>query len=360
MKPERIAILGAGGFLGSHLVATLLARGARAIDAVDVDFRKLEVKDARVHRIAARVEDPRVVEEVVGRCDVVLSLTALCNPALYNTEPLAVIDASFSHLVPMVASVAGKHKRLIHFSTCEVYGRAALDAEGNPAETMNEESTGSFLGPVHRERWTYACAKQLLERVIWAYGRHHGLDFTIVRPFNVIGARMDFLPGVDGDGVPRVLASFMNALLRGEELLLVDGGRQRRSFISVEDFTEAIVRIVERPAVCRGEILNIGNPDNDVTIRELAEALGAAFASCVEGSAPLRLAEITGEELYGSGYDDCSVRIPEIGKARRLLGWEPRTPLAAMLPGIVRDYAVRYRAVLRGGRAIELARAGAR
>ena len=88
-----------------------------------------------------------------------------------------------------------------------------------------------FLGPVHRERWSYACAKQLLERLIWAHGHHGRLSFTIVRPFNVIGTRMDYLPGIDGEGIPRVFASFMAALLRQEELLLVDGGEQKRALL---------------------------------------------------------------------------------------------------------------------------------
>ena len=71
---------------------------------------------------------------------------------------------------------------------------------------MIEDETALWLGPVHKERWSYACAKQLLERVIFAQGRHAGLPFTIIRPFNVIGPRMDFVDGVDGEGIPRVLA----------------------------------------------------------------------------------------------------------------------------------------------------------
>ena len=89
---------------------------------------------------------------------------------------------------------------------------------------MVEDETALFLGPVARERWTYAAAKQLLERVIWAHGRHGGLPFTIVRPFNVIGPRMDFIPGVDGEGIPRVLACFLNALMRRDA---VAAGRRR-------------------------------------------------------------------------------------------------------------------------------------
>jgi UDP-apiose/xylose synthase len=344
--PQRIAVLGAGGFLGSHLVPALLARGDWEIEAVDLTFEKLATTDRRVRRHLSPIDAPGLIDQLTDRCQLVVSLTALCNPALYSTQPLEVIDANYTDLVPVVKSCAARGRRLIHFSTCEVYGRTALDSAGAPTAQMNEETTAFFMGPVSRERWTYACAKQLLERVIWAHGHHGTLDFTIIRPFNVIGPRMDFLPGIDGEGVPRVLASFMAALLRGEALPLVDGGTQRRSFISAADFVEAIVRVVERPSVCRREILNVGNPANDVSIRQLGEALARAFAARVPGAPPPRFRDVTAAELYGAGYDDSQQRIPDIAKARRLLGWQPHTPLADMLPPIIDDYVARYQARL--------------
>jgi UDP-apiose/xylose synthase len=345
--PARIAVLGAGGFLGSHLVPALLAARDCTIDAVDVTFDKLApTPGERVRRVQARLDRPGLLEEIVERCDVVLSLTAICTPSSYNRDPLAVIDASYTDLVPLVKLCARRRRWLVHFSTCEVYGRVALDGEGTPSARMNEDDTALFLGPVHKERWSYACAKQLLERVIWAHGQHAELPFTIVRPFNVIGARMDFLPGIDGEGVPRVLASFMNALLRGQPLPLVDGGQQRRSFIAVGDFIAGVLRILDRPGACQGEIFNLGNPANDVSVRELAEAVAAAYARCVPGAALAGLRDVSAEELYGAGYDDSRARVPDLGKAERLLDFRPATTLPAMLPAIVADYVARYRPLL--------------
>jgi UDP-apiose/xylose synthase len=344
--PRSIAVLGAGGFIGSHLVPALLALPGVEIDAVDVDFRKLEFESPRLRRRQCRIDTPGLLDELSGRSELVVSLTALCTPALYNTDPLAVIDASYTHLVPLVERCSERGVRLLHFSTCEVYGRLALDSFGTPTERMHEDNTGLFLGPVARERWSYACAKQLLERVIWGHGQHRGLDFTIVRPFNVIGPRMDFIPGVDGDGVPRVLACFMNALLRGEELLLVDGGHQRRSFVSIADFVAAVVRIVERPAAARRQIVNLGHPGNDVSIRELAEALAREYARQVPSAPRARFREVSSLEFYGEGYDDSERRLPDIDKAIKLFGWEPQATLAGMLPEIVADYVTRYSAFL--------------
>jgi UDP-apiose/xylose synthase len=351
-SPGRIAVLGAGGFLGSHLVPALLARTPWAIDAVDVTFAKLGPTPERVRRIEARIDRPGLLDELTASCDIIVSLTAICNPSVYNQDPLAVIDASYTDLVPVVKACAARGRWLVHFSTCEVYGRLALDGDGHPTERMREDDTAMFLGPVARERWSYACAKQLLERVIFAHGAHAGLPFTIVRPFNVIGPRMDFVPGVDGEGIPRVLASFMSALLRAQPLPLVDGGAQRRSFVSVGDFIEGVVRILERPGRCRGEILNLGNPDNDVSIRELAQHLRAAYARCVPAAPLPGIEEVSARDFYGEGYDDSRERIPDVSKAERLLDWRATTSLPAMLPDIVEDYVTRYAPLLRQRQAL--------
>jgi UDP-apiose/xylose synthase len=338
----RITVLGAGGFIGSHVVPALLERFDYQIDAVDRDFSKLALEHPRLHKLQAGIEQPGLVAELVARSQLVISLTALCNPALYSTVPLAVIDGNYTHLVPVVQCCAERGVRLIHFSTSEVYGRMALDDTGHATRTMSEHETSLCLGPVQRERWTYACAKQLLERVIWAHGQHGALPFTIVRLFNVIGPRMDFLPGIDGTGVPRVLAMFMSALLRGQPLQLVDGGPQRRSFMAVQDLTEALCRIVERPAACKQQILNLGNPDNDISIAGLADLLATVFMSRVPTARPPRLCTVRAVDLYGEGYDDSVVRIPDIALAKRLLDWQPRRSLGQMLPEIVDSYVQHY------------------
>ena len=341
-RPPCIAILGAGGFIGSHLVPALASRPGVRIVAVDVAFDKLPAGLPRVERVQASIRDPGLLDTITARADIVISLTAMCNPALYNTRPLEVIDASYTDLVPLIKLCAERKRRLIHLSTCEVYGRRALRVDGRPSRRMDEDQTALFLGPVHRERWTYAAAKQLLERVIWAYGQHRGLEFTVVRPFNVIGPRMDFIPGVDGQGIPRVLAAFMHALLTGQDLVLVDGGRQRRSFLYVDEFVNALLDIIDRPELCQGQIINLGNDKNDISIRTLARNMVAAFCAQRPNARTPRLRVQTAAAFYGEGYDDSMVRIPSMAKAARLLDWRPHMTLAQMLPPIVADYLARY------------------
>jgi UDP-apiose/xylose synthase len=335
-------VLGGGGFLGSHLVAALLEQSTRArVTVIDTTLDKLRPVpgdvEGRLELVQASIQEPGILEDAVAGCDLVLSLTALCNPALYNTRPQEVIEANFTHLVPLVELCTVHRRWLIHFSTCEVYGKSQPGAA-----PLSEDHSPLVLGPVGRERWTYACAKQLLERLIWACGRHRDLPFTIIRPFNVIGPRMDFLDGFDGRGTPRVLACFMRALMLGEPLRLVDGGQQRRSFIYISDFVDAVVRVIERPGACRGEIINIGNPDNDVTIADLARRMASVFQRRHAPDRTFVAEAVTAESFYGPGYDDAEHRVPEIDKAARLLGWRPTTTLDQMLPVIVDDYVSRY------------------
>lgn len=340
LSSENITILGGGGFLGSHLARALLDGSGCLVRVVDRSMDKLPETHPRLEKIEASINDGDLVDDVVGWSDIIVSATAICNPAVYNTDPTAVIHANFTHIEPLVRRCARRGNRLIHFSTCEVYGHPERSPSGKILP-MNEDATPLTMGPISMERWSYAAAKQLLERLIHGYGRHEGLDYTIVRPFNVIGPRMDYMPGVDGEGTPRVLACFMRSLLFGEPMRLVDGGRARRAFSYVSDFTDAVVRIVERPEACRRQIINIGCPDNDITIRDLAMRLRDKYAAVCKK--PLSdIVSVSAGEFYGEGYEDVERRIPDIAKARALLDWEPRTAVDEMLEPIIEDYVARY------------------
>jgi UDP-apiose/xylose synthase len=344
-KVTRILILGAGGFIGSHLTRALQAREGAQLCLVDMDFTRGPSPRAGCTQHRFDIRNTSRVAGLIAEADLVLSLTAVCNPALYCSDPLLTIDANYTDLVPIVRDCARLHKRLIHFSTCEVYGSRGLAADGSPMSAMREDETLLALGPIHETRWTYASAKQLLERYIWAERQTHALDFSIVRPFNVVGPEMDYLPGIDAEGIPRVIPTFISALLRNEPLPLVDGGVHRRSFVAIEDFIDGVLAIIDRPEACRGEIFNLGNPHNALSIRELAQAMERAFRRHVP-SAIARFADVSAEAHYGAGYADSIERIPDISKATRLLGWEPRIGLDVALRTLVDHYATRYLAEL--------------
>jgi UDP-apiose/xylose synthase len=347
-----VCILGCGGFVGSHLTERLLSATEHRVVGVDLTSAKIEhlVGHSRLEFHERDVSTADDARGFVAESDVVVHLAAICNPALYNTRPLDVIDANFTRALPVVRLCTELDRWLVYYSTCEVYGKtvAGFALEGSafgddPANyVMTEDASPLVLGPVARQRWTYSCAKQLAERVIYAEGAERGLRYTILRPFNFVGPRMDFLPGVDGEGVPRVFPLFMKALLADEPLLLVDGGRARRTFLHVREATDAFMRVLKRPEECRGQILNVGNPGNETTIRGLAELMADIFTEKT-GLPRTKIEEVDSRDFYGEGYDDCDRRVPDVAKAEALLDWRPEVPLRELLAETMGYYIDKYR-----------------
>jgi nucleoside-diphosphate-sugar epimerase len=169
--------------------------------------------------------------------------------------------------------------------------------------------------------------------VLHAYGLAGQLNYTIIRPFNFIGPKIDYFPS-EIDGVPRVFSFFMEALLEGTEIQLVNGGSNRRCFTYILDAIECIYRIVENPGdVCDQQIFNVGSPYNEATIRELAELMCRIYSEKFGRPTDMlpSIVDVTAEEFYGQGYEDSDRRIPDISKARTLLGWEPTYGLEDLL-----------------------------
>src|SRR5947207_11180623 len=203
------------------------------------------------------------IEYHVRKCDTVLPLVAIATPAIYVREPLKVFELDFEANLPIVRGCVRHGKRLVFPSTSEVYGMCA-DPEFDP------ETSPLVYGPINKPRWIYACAKQLMDRVIAAYGQQEGLDYTLFRPFNWIGAGLDSIHTAK-EGSSRVITQFFGHIVRGESIKLVDGGTQKRAFTYIDDGINALMEIIDnKNHVASGQIYNIGNPDNNYSVRELA------------------------------------------------------------------------------------------
>jgi UDP-4-amino-4-deoxy-L-arabinose formyltransferase/UDP-glucuronic acid dehydrogenase (UDP-4-keto-hexauronic acid decarboxylating) len=227
-------------------------------------------------------------------------------------------------------------KRLVFPSTSEVYGMC-------PDEEFNEDESPLVVGPINKQRWIYSVSKQLLDRVIWAYGFQKGLRFTLFRPFNWIGPKLDDLTlEPEKEGSSRVVTQFISSLIQGEAIRLVDGGEQKRCFTYVDDGIDGLMRVIEnKNDVCNGEIFNLGNPRNEATIRELAYKLRDIFMSyCGNGGQrkASEIVEVSSGVFYGKGYQDIDRRVPSIKKAREILGWEPKVDLDTALAKTIEYY----------------------
>ena len=321
----RVLILGVNGFIGNALTE-------RILETTDWDVSGLDIGS---DKIAAFLSNPRFtylegdiainkewIEYQIKKCDVVLPLVAIATPSAYVKEPLAVFELDFEENLRIVKQAVRYGKRVVFPSTSEVYGMCP-DAE------FDEDSSPLVYGPIQKQRWIYSCSKQLLDRVIWAYGTR-GLQFTLFRPFNWFGPHLDDIESPK-EGSSRVLTQFLHNILYGEPIKLVDGGTQRRSFTYISDGIDALMKILEnRGGAADGGIFNIGNPANDLSIRELAERMVAAVAAYPGFEDLGRKAVLTDVEsgaYYGSGYQDILTRVPSIQRAREILGWAPRVSL---------------------------------
>lgn len=318
----KITILGAGGFIGSHLVEHLEARGEHELIGLDISDEKLNGcrKNGMVFHLADIRAVPDLVDELARESDVVFDLIAYANPSLYVTSPVEVFDLNFMQNLRVAQSCIKHGARLIQFSSAEVYGKALN------GQAYHEETTDVVFGPVNKQRWIYATAKLLLDRVLYAHGAAGDLDYTIIRPFNFIGSRIDYLVPPGSMGGPRVFCHFMSALLGNGPMYLVDGGGMHRAFLHIADAVTAVQAILDRPEETRNQIYNIGNPDNNVTIRELAEIMKALYEELTGSPPKSPMVEVSGEEFYGVGYEDSDRLPPDISKMRAL-GWAPRYDL---------------------------------
>ncbi len=334
---KRVLILGVNGFIGHHLSKRILADTDWQIHGMDMqDDRVLDLLDhPRFRFFEGDITINREwIEYHVKKCDVVLPLVAIATPATYVREPLRVFELDFEANLPIVRSCVRYRKRLVFPSTSEVYGMCA-DPEFDP------EDSPLVYGPINKPRWIYACAKQMMDRVIWAYGMEQGLDFTLFRPFNWIGSGLDSI-NTPKEGSSRVITQFLGQIARGEAIKLVDGGTQRRSFTYIDDGIDALMRIIANDrGVTSGKIYNIGNPRNNLSVHELAVRmleLAAEYPEYRDRAARVQLIETTAHDYYGQGYQDVQQRVPKIANTCADLDWRPEVTMDEALRRIFEAY----------------------
>ncbi|ANI80845.1 bifunctional UDP-4-amino-4-deoxy-L-arabinose formyltransferase/UDP-glucuronic acid oxidase ArnA [Kosakonia oryzae] len=321
-RRTRVLILGVNGFIGNHLTERLLRDDNYEIYGLDIGSDAISrfLGCPRFHFVEGDISiHSEWIEYHIKKCDVVLPLVAIATPIEYTRNPLRVFELDFEENLKIIRDCVKYNKRIIFPSTSEVYGMCT-------DKNFDEDNSNLVVGPINKQRWIYSVSKQLLDRVIWAYGDKHGLKFTLFRPFNWMGPRLDNLNAAR-IGSSRAITQLILNLVEGSPIKLIEGGKQKRCFTDISDGIEALFRIIEnKDGRCDGEIINIGNPDNEASIKELAEMLLASFEKH-----PLRdrfppfagFREVESSSYYGKGYQDVEHRKPSIRNAKRCLHWEP-------------------------------------
>ncbi len=290
----RTVITGGAGFIGSHLCERFLAEGHEVI-CVDnfitgsaANIEALRSSD-RFTFIRHDISHPL---EIDGAVDNVLHFASPASPVDYLRHPIPTLKVGSLGTHNTLGLAKAKKARFLIASTSEVYG----DPEVHP---QREEYWGN-VNPVG-VRGCYDESKRFAEAMTMAYHRYHGVDSRILRIFNTYGPRMRLDDG-------RVVPNLMGQALRGEPLTVYGDGSQTRSFCYVEDLVEGIYRLLQADF---HEPVNLGNP-NEVSILDFAKEILALSGS---------KSEVVFKPLP---QDDPKVRRPDISRARKLLGWEPR------------------------------------
>jgi UDP-glucuronate decarboxylase len=298
LKPKRVLVTGGAGFLGSHLCERLLAAGNEVL-CVDNYFtgtrRNIDglLPHANFEAIRHDITFPLYVE-----VDEIYNLGCPASPIHYQHDPVQTTKTSVHGAINMLGLAKRLRARILQASTSEVYG--------DPSEHPQREDYWGHVNPIG-PRSCYDEGKRCAETLFFDYHRQHGLPVKVARIFNTYGPRMHPTDG-------RVVSNFIMQALTGGDIPVYGDGGQTRSFCYCDDLVDGLVRLMATDEGVTGPI-NLGNPD-EIAIRDLAEMILdlTGSRSRIE-SRPLPL-------------DDPRQRCPDITKAKSLLGWQPKVPLA--------------------------------
>lgn len=306
---ERVLVTGGAGFIGSHLVDALLASDHRVtvLDNFSTG-RHGNLSSVETHPRLTLVEgsilDPDLVDRLIGECGLVLHLAAAVGVSHIVSSPLESVLTNVRGTEHVLASAHRHHARVLLASTSEIYGTSAA--------VPFREDGDRVLGPTWVHRWSYSTAKAIDEHLAFAYA-DRGLAISVVRYFNCYG------PRIDESGYGSVIARFAAQALRSEPLTVHGDGRQTRCFTYVSDTVRGTLLATTRDEAL-GSVFNIGRA-HEVSILELAELIRET------GGSSSRIVFVPYESYYPPGFQDTRRRVPDVTRARDILGFEASVAL---------------------------------
>ena len=314
----KVLITGGAGFVGSHLAEALLARGDQVEILDNLSTGSIDniehLKGARGFRYTVdSVMNEPVTAEVIDRADVVFHLAAAVGVRLIVESPVNTIETNV-HGTEMVLKLANKKKKKVLLaSTSEVYGKSQA--------VPFREDADLVLGPTHKGRWSYACSKAIDEFLALAYHKEKRLPVVIFRLFNTVGPRQTGRYGM-------VIPNFVKQALLGHPLTVYGDGTQSRCFTYVSDVVGVLLKLADHEAAV-GQVLNVGNDREEVTIGDLARRVKERTGSRSE------IVTVPYDQAYEEGFEDMPRRVPDLGKLRELTGYEPKVHLDEILDRVI-------------------------
>ena len=314
-------ITGGAGFIGSHLAEELIKRGEE-VTVID------NLSTGSIKNIAHLKREPgfsyyidtimnkRLMRSLIKKSDVIYHMAAAVGVQYIIDNPLESIKTNVegTEIVLELANELGK-KKVILASTSEIYGK------DRPGKRMFNEDDDRLLGSTMISRWSYSCTKALDEFLALAYWREKRLPIVIVRFFNTCGLRQT---GRYGMVVPR----FIKQAISGEAITIYGDGKQSRCFTDVRDTVGALILLAKNKKAV-GEVFNIGNPANKITINALAKKIKKMARSSS------MIAKISYSKAFKEGFEDMRHREPDISKLKSLTGFSPKISTEEMIKGMI-------------------------
>jgi len=313
-------ITGGAGFVGSHLADKLHSQGHEITIIDDLSTGRysnvahLEGKE-RFQLIIGTILNEGLMERLIRETDQVFHMASAVGVKLIMEQPVKTIETIF-HGTDVVLKFCSRYrKRVLIPSTSEVYGKST--------EVPFTEDNDILKGSTSKHRWAYACAKELDEFLALAHWKETRLPVVVIRLFNTVGPRQTGQYGM-------VVPNFIKAALQNQPIPIHGDGNQARCFGHVLDVVEGLVKAIETPE-CYGQVMNLGNHE-EVTILELAERILSATGS------NSKIDYIPYEVAYGAGFEDMQRRVPNLEKAKRLIGYQPTRSLDNIITDVVREF----------------------
>lgn len=312
-------VTGGAGFIGSHLVDTLVASGNQVVVLDDLstgrhDNLRQHSGSPDVEFVLGSILNEALVDDVVRRVDVVLHLAAAVGVNLIVERPLESLATNIKGSEIVLEKCHKYGRKVLVTSTSEIYGK-------NTSDALNEEDD-RILGSPLKTRWSYSEAKAIEEVLAHAYWREKGLPTVIVRLFNTVGPRQ---VGHYGMVVPRLI----DQALRGAPLTVFGTGEQTRCFCHVDDVVAALLGLVGSEDA-EGQVFNVGSR-SEISIDALATRVRDRVGSTSE------IVHIPYDEAYETGFEDMQRRRPDTGKIDKLLGWQPSKNLDVIIDDVAAD-----------------------
>jgi UDP-glucose 4-epimerase len=311
-------ITGGAGFVGSHLAEALLGRGDEVYVLDDLSTGSIEnIEHLKTspgfHYAIESIRNEPITAELVDRVDVVFHLAAAVGVRLIVESPVNTIETNV-HGTELILKIANKKKKKVLIaSTSEVYGKSNV--------VPFREDADLVLGPTHKGRWSYACSKAIDEFLALAYNKEKRLPVVIVRLFNTVGPRQTGRYGM-------VIPNLIKQALLGQPLTVFGDGRQSRCFTYVSDVVGVLLKLADHPGAV-GEVFNVGNDREEVTIHELAQRVKARTGSTSE------IVMVPYDQAYEEGFEDMRRRVPDLTKIQALTGYEPKVHLDEILDRVI-------------------------